>query len=200
VYSCDIVEDDRTRDIAIITNEESGDPRIRILSYGNDLQPYSFYDEHSENGTVDCNWLGYACSYYFGVNDDSTITIEEQTNSVGMWSIYRKYELKDNVFEEIPYDKYVIVSDFMKNREYFDESVTEEEKDKWEKGYIMAYAPYSNESINIAEGEYIKPLYDNDKNRIYVEKENGETGYIDVGYGSSFNRDEFNFMYFYLAG
>ena len=200
VYSCDIVEDDKTRDIAIITNEESGDPRIRILSYKNDLQAYSFPNEYEESGIDDCRWLGYACSYYFKVNDDGTVTLEEQTNSVGMWSVNKKYELKDGAFEEVPYDKYIILPDFMEKREYFGEEVTYEEKEKWKDGYIKAYCPYANESISIAEGEYIKPLYDNDKNRIYVEKETGETGFIDVGYDSGLDRDVFNEMFFYLAG
>ena len=88
----------------------------------------------------------------------------------------------------------------MEKREYFGEEVTYEEKEKWKDGYIKAYCPYANESISIAEGEYIKPLYDNDKNRIYVEKETGETGFIDVGYDSGLDRDVFNEMFFYLAG
>lgn len=200
VYSCDITEGDKTRDIAIITCEESGDPRLRILSYKNELQPYTFPDKYESDGEADCNWLGYACSYYFKVNDDDTLTIEEQTDSVGMWSVNKRYEFKDGVFKEIPYDKYVILPDFMSDREFFGENVTDEEKEKWKSGYIKAYIPFSNESISINEGEYIKPLYDNNKDRIYIEKESGETGYIDVGYDSSFERYAFNDMFFYLAG
>lgn len=200
VYSCDIVEEDKTRDIAIITNEESGDPRIRILSYKNELQAYSFSNKYEEDGVDDCRWLGYACSYYFKVNDDGTISIEEQTNSAGMWSINKKYELKDGIFEEILYDKYIILPDFMEKRDYFGEDVTDEEKEKWKAGYIKAYCSYSNESISIEEGEYLKPLYDNDKNRIYIEKENGEAGFLDVSYNSDLDRSAFNDMFFYLAG
>lgn len=209
VYSCDIKENDKTRDIAVITNEESDDPRIRILSYGDDLKAYEFYDKYSEAEINDNKWLGYASNYHFVVNADDndkneeenvTITLETQTNSLGMWSVSRKYELKDNIFEEIVYDKYSILPDFMQKMEHFDENVTEEEKEKWRSGYIKANVEYSNNSIIIEEGEYIKPLYDNDKDRIYVEKENGEEGYIDIGYSSDFPRDEFNHMFFFLAG
>lgn len=200
VYSCDIIEDDRTRDIAIITLEGSGDPRIRILSYKNDLEAYIFNDGYKEEDKSDYRWLGYTCNYYFEVSDEGNITVEEQTNSTGMWSVYKKYELVDGMFKEIHYDKYIIRPDFMAKMESFGENVTDEEKEKWKNGYIKAYTSYSNESILINEGEYIKPLYDNDKNKIYVEKEDGETGYINISYTSDFERDAFNEMFFYLAG
>lgn len=199
VYSCDVAEDDKTRDIAIITREVSDDPRVRILSYGNELACYDFFNEYNESGKSDCVWIGYASAFYFRVNDD-TITLEEQTKSAGMWSVYREYALEDGVFKEVPYKKYKILPDFMKSRQYFDDDVTEEEKEKWSDGYIKAYCHYSNESISIEEGEYIKPVYDNGKDRIYVEKENGESGYIDIGYDTPFDREEFNPMYFFLAG
>lgn len=200
VYSCDINENDGIRDIAIITNEVSSDPRIRILSYSDGLEAYNFSEEYEyEEEISDGKWIGYACSYYFNVNDDDTITIEEQTNSCGMWSVYRNYELNNGTFKEIIRDEYEILPDFME-REYFPENISSEEKEKWKDGYVKAHCSYSNESISISEGEYIKPLYDDDNDKLYVEKENGETGYIDLYYNSGFNGFEFNEMFFYLAG
>ncbi len=199
VYSCDIDINDGVRDIAIITEEGSGDPRIRILTYNEELAPRLFSDRES-NENCDSNWLGYATTYYFKVNDDDTITLEEQTNSTGMWSVHRNYKLnEEGVFEEIPESMYAILPDFMANRDYF-EGFDEEELTMWKKGYVKAHAPVSNGDITIEEGEYFKPVYDDDNNKLYIEKQNGEQGFIVLDYEVFENRHEVNNTFFFLAG
>lgn len=200
VYICDIEKKDNARDIAVITAEGSDDPRIRIFSYRKGLTPYSFICEHdTKKEEYDYKALGYAVSFYFNVNDDNTVTMEEQTNCAGMWSVYKNYKLNQNgAFEEIPRDKYDILPDFMERKEQWLD--TSAEKGMWQKGYIRAGVPYSNASISISEGEYIKPLYDDGKELLYVQKEDGSTGYINIGYDSFPERNEFNGAFFMLAG
>ncbi len=198
VYSCDIDLNDGVRDLAVITVEGSSDPRIRILNYADGLPAWNFADSDSKE-QYDSRWIGYAISYYFNVNDDDTITLEEQTNSYGMWSVYRDYKLNANgAFEEIVKEKYDVLPDFMVDNEYFPEYFSEDEIEMWKKGYIMAHEHLSNGNITIHKGEYFRPLYDDDHNKLYIEKKNGEQGYIDL---ENFpERYIFNDAFFYLAG
>jgi len=199
VYACDIDTEDGVYDIAVITCEYSGDPRLRILNYDPDLTPYKFYYEH----IADDNWIGYAISYYFNVNDDGSITIEEQTPSYGMWSVYRTYERDDDgVFCEIVPKKYEILPDFMEDA--YTENMSGKELEMWEKGYIKAYTDYDGDDITIEKGDYVKVLYDDGENSVYFETEDGSGEWVDIGYMYSFDAefrpDEFNPHFFYLAG
>ncbi len=208
VYDCDLDTKDNLRDLAIITEEGSGDPRIRIISYSDTEWLYcqkfledAYYDDESERTVNQDNWMGYACTYYFNVNDDDTLTIEEQTTSVGMWSVYKRYaKNSDGVYEEILPDKYEILPDFMKNVEEWGEFVSEEEKALWKKGFVMARTSYKNDNIIITAGESFKPLYDDGNNNLYIQKENGEKGTIDISYENFGNRQDFNPLFFFLAG
>lgn len=196
VYACDIDKDDGAYDIAIITCEGSGDPRIRILKYNSSLSAYEFKYSY-DGGITDDMWFGYAISYYLNVNDDNTITIEAQTPSQGMWSVMKTYRLDEHFgfFEEVKPKQYKILPDFMEGRsQHLD--MTSEEKDMWEKGYIKAYIDYDGNNFTIEKGEYIKPLYDDGNDHILVEKENGEQGWMTLSY----DLYSFNQHYFYLAG
>lgn len=197
-FLCDIDTSDKSKDIAVITVEGSDDPFIRIFSCA-DLSPYKFASEYVSGGS-EYKALGYACSFYFNTNGNNSITMEEQTSCYGMWSVYKNYKLnKNGVFEEIERSEYNILPDFMKSRE---ESLTcpKEEKEMWKKGFIKACKSYSNESISIAEGEYVQPLYDDGRELLYVKKENGTTGYINISYDGFPQRDEFNPVFFMMAG
>ncbi len=205
VYACDIDSEDGVYDLAIITIEASGDPRLRILKYNSELENYEFAslpNEYGEVGVYDDNWLGYAISYYFNVNDDDTITIEEQTPSYGMWSVYKTYKVDYITLEEIPPERYEILPDFMEKAYLGD--MSGEELDMWKKGYIKAYCDYKNDSFEIKTGEYVKPIYDDGKNNIYIEKEDGTGGWMFIGIGENFTREfdpeKFNSHFFYLAG
>ncbi len=208
VYDCDLDTKDNLRDLAIITEEGSGDPRVRIVSYSDKeglyLQKFledAYYDEESERAVNLDNWMGYACTYYFNVNDDDTLTIEEQTSSAGMWSVYKKYKRNSQgVYEEIRPDKYEILPDFMKGVEEWGEFISEEEKALWKKGYVMARLSYKNENIELSVGELFKPLYDDGNNNLYIEKESGEKGWIDISYENFGDRHDFNPLFFFLAG
>lgn len=199
VYACDINATDGHYDIAIITNEVSDDPRIRILEYEPELMPYVFEtppDEYGEGGTYQELWLGYAVSYYFNVNDDNTVTIEEQTPSRGMWSVYKTYKIEYRGLMEIPPERYEILPDFMARQLTYDAGMDADEKAMWEKGFIKAYTDYPDENVIIKAGEYIKPVYDDGKNKVLVKKENGDALWIDL----ELNLYDFNPHFFFLAG
>ena len=167
------------------------------------MQLYSFYNDFSDEITDD-HWLGYAVNYYFNVNNDGTITLEEQTNSPGMWSIYRTYKRDDmGVFREVKQESYDILPDFMENNYRIDPSahnaITGNELYMWKKGYIKAYITYTDNGFTIYAGEYFKPLKDNDNNKLYVEKEDGSAAWINIEY-SKFDGLHMNEAFFFMAG
>lgn len=201
VYVCDIDADDGIRDLAVITNEMSDDPRVRILKYDENLSKYNFVhnESWSDGNPYDYKWLGYAVNLYFNVNDNDTITMEEQTSSAGMWSVYKTYYRDENGYftEEKP-EYYEILPDFMEDN-YDYNRMTGKEKEMWEDGYIKAYVDYTSNGFAINEGEYFKVLYDDGESRVYVEKENGESDWIDISYNIP-DRDALNPYFFHVAG
>ena len=201
VYSCVIDTEDGVRDLAVITNEQSADPRLRIFKYDEDLTQYEFSYENYDGdyATSDDRWIGYAVSYYFNVNDDDTITIEEQTNSMGMWSVYKTYKMdSQGRFAEIKPDKYEILPDFIEGS-YGSSQVEGEEKSMWDKGFIKAYIDFESGEVSLEEGEYFKVLYDDGEDNIYIEKEDGTSGWIYIGYDAE-GRYDLNQYFFFLAG
>lgn len=198
VYVCDIDTDDGVLDLGIITNEVSDDPRLRIIKYDKDLPLYQF-SLNDDVGIYDEIWLGYAINYYCMVHNDDRLTLEMQTPSYGMWSVFKTFQRNENgVFEEIIPEYYDILPDFMENG--YLENLSGNELDMWKKGYIMAYCDYKYEDFEVKKGEFVKPLYDDGKNKIYMEKENGEGGWISIDYAQGYNPTEFNQSFFILAG
>lgn len=198
VYRCDIDTKDGVWDLAIITNEASGDPRIRIIKYAEGLPLYEF-KLNDDSGIQDDLWLGYAVSYHFNVNNDDTITLEMQTPSYGMWSVYRSFKRNQNgVFEEVIPEQYDILPDFMEKA--YTENLSGDELEMWNKGYIKAHCDYEYDNFKIKNGEFLKPLYDSGNNKIYVEKENGEGGWISSDFSQGYNLSMLNQNFFFLAG
>ena len=198
VYACDIDESDGVRDLVIFTNEMSGDPIVRILKYDSSLPLYNFVNDYDDT-PYGHKWIGYAVNCYFNVNEDDSITMEEQTSSAGMWSVYKTYYRDENgIFVEKKPEYYDVLPDFMAREYDFIEDMGKEEKEKWKKGYIMAHTDYTSNGFTLYEGDYFKVLYDDGNNEIYVEKENGEGAWINVDY--SMEREKLNRNYFYLAG
>lgn len=198
VYLCDMDTQDNVRDLAVITNEGSGDPRIRIIKYDKDLPLHKFRSIY-DGGICDDFWLGYATSYFFNVNDDDSITMEMQTPSNGMWSVYRTFKKdSDGVFEEVSLERYDILPDFMETA--YTKNLDDFEVEMWNKGYIKAYIDYTYQSFNIKAGEYVKPLYDDGNDKIYVEKEDGTGGWINIDFSLEYSMFDFNQNFFYLAG
>lgn len=196
VYACDIDTEDGVYDIAFITTEASDDPRIRIIKYGPDLSPYQFR-LNDDGGIYDEHWIGYAVSHYFNVNFNDTITIEEQTSSRGMWSVYKTYQRNSfGVFEEMVPEYYDILTDFADRQLSYDTEMDEEERTMWETGFIKAYTDYNKNGVFIEEGDYIRPLYDDGNNNVIVQRENGEQVLINL---ENYLGD-FNSHFFFLAG
>lgn len=200
VYACDIDINDNVRDLVIITNEMSDDPFVRIYKYDEYLPLYEFsiYEPWSGKETVyDYNSIGYAVNLYFNVNEDDTITIEEQTPSMGMWSVYKTY-YRDGYgcFKEDKPEYYEILPDFMTDNYYYNNEMTGEEKEMWADGYIKAYTDYTSGDFTINEGEYFKVLCDDGDDNIYVEKEDGTSAWIVIDY----EMYSLNQYFFHLAG
>lgn len=200
VYICDIDATDEKKDLAIITYEGSGDPRIRILSYAPNLPAYHFYNDWTGE-SEDSMWLGYAVNFYFNVNDDDSITLEMQTPSQGMWSVYRTFaQDKSGVFTENKPEYYEILPDFMEDSYIYTDDfnpVSEEEKEMWRKGYIKAYKTLSSKNFVINADEYFKVLFDSGDEEIYIEKENGEAAWVKLENDKFYGLNDY---FFYLAG
>ena len=135
----------------------------------------------------------------FNVNDDDSITMEEQTSSAGMWSVYKTYHRNsDGHFKEKKPEYYEVLPDFMERGPVILESMSDEERKMWDKGYIMAHIDYTSNGFTLYEGEYFKVLYDDGNNNLYVQKENGEAAWINIDY--NMERYELNSSFFFLAG
>jgi len=202
VYACDLDAKDGLMELAIFTNEVSDDPRVRILKYDSDLTPAMFRFEDFEGNIRidDCNWIGYAFTYYLNVLGDYVFTLEEQTQSAGMWSVYRTYELKDGAYEVIPETNREVLHNFVEESYGSFGPVVPEELEKWKEGhYIKAYVEYPGDGITLYPGDYFKVVLDDDNHNIMVEKETGEKGWINISYENPL-RDKLNMNYFYLAG
>ncbi len=204
VYAFDMDTSDGLLDLGVVTVEYSADPALRIFRYNADLTQHSFASyNHDENGYTepfDRFGLGYAINYYFAFDDAGVLTVESQTESSGMWSIYKTYKADANgVWTEVLKEKYEILPDFftMHAKGWHPEEPAEAEM--WHKGYVKAYIDYSNSEMTLKAGEYFKPLYDDRKNNIYIEKENGEGGWMNIDY-TSFNREALNTYFFSVAG
>ena len=203
VYVCDMDTNDGVRDLAVITVEGSGDPVLRIFKYKNDLPLYKFKNKYGGED-MDCTGTGYAITPYFNVNDDDTFTLEEQTDSYGMWSVYKTYKPdSQGVYAEVEADIYDVLPDFMERYNNPEDimmgEVEEKEKEMWKKGYIKAHCDYTSNDFTISEGEYLKVVLDDGNNNIFVEKENGESGWMNIDF-DAFDRDAFNRYFFFLAG
>lgn len=202
IYACDIDLDDGVKDFAVITQEMSGDPRLQIFKYDSSLSLYGFLNEAEwleEPRIEEDNWLGYVNSHYFNVNEDGSITIEEMTPSVGMWTVRKiYYRDKDGVFVEKKPEYYEVLPDFMRES-FAKETLTDYEKEMWEQGYMKAGVDYSGKDVTINQNEYFKVLYDDGDSNLYIEKENKESGWINIGSYDSVRYD-LNSAFFMLAG
>lgn len=205
VYVCDIDASDGCKDIAIITDEGSADPVLRIFRYDDYLTQYQFqgYDYYEDRvSAIDELWTGYIDSCYFNANDDGSITVECQTPSMGMWNVYKTFYRDDyGVFVEAKPEYYEILPDFMQNAlEYMD--IYGKERTMWQQGYIKAYIKFSSNGLTINKGDYFKVLYDDGNDYVYAVKENGKAGWIYIGWTDTNWEDRYNLNqhYFYMAG
>ena len=199
IYLCDIDLTDGVKDLVIITVEDSSDPVARIIRFDKNLTQYKFrfYNEYDdEYYELDENWTGYVENHYFNVNDDGTITFREQTPSMGMWHVYRTYKRNaQGKFEEIVPSYYTVLPEEY-DLSFWEGGFSDYEIDMWRKGYIRAYTKYYGDGVVINKGDYFRVLYDNGKNYIYIEKTNGQAGWIYV----TWDTNKLNEVYFTLAG
>ena len=199
IYLCDIDLTDGVKDLVIITVEDSSDPVARIIRFDKNLTQYKFrfYNEYDdEYYELDENWTGYVGNHYFNVNDDGTITFREQTPSMGMWHVYRTYKRNaQGKFEEIVPSYYTVLPEEY-DLSFWEGGFSDYEIDMWRKGYIRAYTKYYGDGVVINKGDYFRVLYDNGKNYIYIEKTNGQAGWIYV----TWDTNKLNEVYFTLAG
>lgn len=202
VYACDIEIEDGIKELAVISTEWSGDPALRIIKYGDNLSLYEFEHYNFWDDTTSVSDLlgtGYIDSPYFEVKGDGAFTLKSQTNSSGMWCVLRDYQINENgVFEEKVKKSYKVLDDYMKNS-LFDDELSGREAKMWEQGYIKAYVDYNYGGVALKAGEYFKVLLDSDRDLIYIQKEDGTEGWIDIN-NEIPERYELNPRYFFLAG
>lgn len=202
VYICDIDEKDNKKNIVIITDEIHGSTNMRILSYAPELPAYRYCYYNGEENDYLPMW-----GSYFNVNDDNSITLSVSTFvEGGAWEVRATYVLdKNGLFVESKPEKYEIQHDFdMEDYEiwhdsikdmYGYEDISEKDREMLKKGYMKAYSDLLAENMEIKAGEYFKAPYDNGKDKVYIEKENGESTWV------LFDRMGFGYMnpYFFQA-
>ena len=111
----------------------------------------------------------------------------------------RDFELDENgVFEEIERESYDIQPGFMDEVLSYN-MLEDDEVPMWLKGYVKAHCDYNHGDISINEGEYFKVLKDNDESMVYIEKEDGSAGWINIDYDVD-GRYDLNPAFFFLAG
>lgn len=202
IYGCDIDPNDGAWDLAVFTIEQSADPRVFIFKYNENLEPYVFWgtDYNGEEAGENCYWLGYIDKPYFDITADNKIILRTQTGSRGMWYVNRIFSLDDRGrISEEKQELYEILPDFMLNSSLADE-FNAEEKQMWDKGYIKANISLDGNSIDLMQGEYFKVLYDDDNNNLFIEKENGENGWINLDSQDVTTFIDLNLAFFFMAG
>ncbi len=199
VYACDIDKTDGHMDLAVIMTEYSGDPNLRIFKYIDGLGRYEFQIEGWEGKIYqyDNYGTGYIDNCYFNVNDDDSISLECQTSSPGMWDVIRTFYRDDyNVFVELKPSFYTVLPNFMTGRQSFYPEIDAYEESMWHKGYIKAHQTYLSNGFTIYSGEYFKVIYDDGNSCLFIQKQNGQSGWIYIDY----NMYSINPNFFYMAG
>ena len=186
VYICDIDITDHKKNLAFITSETHGYSRMRILYYEPDLPVYKFCETEKKVGDWAVLWYSE-----FAVNEDNSITISAQTSiPLGNWGVDKTYDLdKNGIFMERKTKYYEIKHDFtVKNYEEWYNSVkdimfktdmSEKDREMLRKGYMKAYRTLSADNFEIKKGEYFKTPYDDGKSKVFIEKENGESAWVE---------------------
>lgn len=210
VFGLDLDSSDTENKIAVITNEWSDDAMLRIFNFDGDIMPVRFAgDEES----MDFVGIGYAGE--ISVTDKNVIS-SSCRGMHGMWSLDISYELKDGEFHEIKkeerevvYPSYRLVTDNMTEEElikYGFISSGEEYEALTEKGMVLAAADYDpgegkkegDGIISLNKGEYFKVTKENEDGRVYIVKDSGEEGYIDMSDWAN-NADAVSMAMFFLA-
>jgi len=173
---------------------------LRIFKYGEKLTPYNFSSLNFDKKTVLNNFLSISSvDSYFNIEQDGTITTKTLAGISGMWETYKKYSRNSNgIFEENRPEYYEILPEFMEEKLALDSELTGEEREKWENGYVKAYTNYTGEDITIKKNEYFKVKFDDGNGKVYIEKENGDSGWIYIGYDMD-SYHPLNDKFFYLA-
>ena len=192
VYLCDVDPYDGYKDIAVVTTEEG--INLRIFKGDGELTQYQFKsnDYFGKPVIYDFCSFGFISNPEFSIENDKSILMENVFNATA-GSIYTTYKLNENdIFEEVIPAYYTIDNSRMANYLPSDD-ITGYERSMWEKGYIKAYKNHSDNGVVINRGEYFRVLYFNGYEYIFVEKENGNSGWIYLGE----NMYELNPYYFH---
>lgn len=167
---CDLDVTDGVKDLLIVTCEQE---------QGGYTYYFYKYDE-SLNLRLAVNTSGNLT-----FNSDGSIGINTG-GSNGRWSINRTYRqgygleyVEDKpAYYEINYNNGYWPTYYGK--------ATDKEKAMWRNNYIKAYCDWNGENgFKIKKGEYFIFLYDNGEGYAFVEKTNGESGWIYVWSGTS---------------
>lgn len=189
VYIMDIEPADNAKEIAVFSNCESDDPIIQIFRYSkNSIKPINFSYWNDWEGTVidSYYWTGYVDAFPFDLHDDGTFTLQLQTKSAGMWDVYKTFRIDEygNIVL-IPQSTYIVAP----NSAY--------RANQW--GYYQVNKTIKGRGLTLYKGDWIKPLYDDCNNNIYIQKSNGSGGWFAIdGYNYGYG-DEYSSM-FALAG
>lgn len=201
-YICNLDSGDNWS-LAVITNEESGDPRFRIYTYTNNglkLEKFKYYyeEDYTQYAEIkDHLWIGYVHKHYFNVDADGVITVREQTASDGMWNIYTTYQFNGSEYEFIDTSYYEIIPDFMFEREFYYDDMSAYEKQMWYSGWIKAYTNFRYSGFSIKKGEYFRVTHDDGHNFIFIQKADGNMAWVKLDYSDMY---DLNPHFFYMAG
>ena len=191
VYLMDIVPNDGAKEIAIFSLCYSDDPMVMIFRCnGSSVKAIKFdtWDKWEGKSVKEPDfWLGYADAFPFTLHDDGSFTLQTQTESWGMWDIYTTYKINwEGNIVLIPQDYYEVVPS------------------TWSYGvnnygYYPVNQTLTGRGVNIYKREYIKPIYDDNKDHIYIRKNNGSEGWLTIEHTSDYYSGNISPM-FMMAG
>ncbi len=169
VYFADLTPNDNAKELAIYTLSDSDDPELYIYRYSQGkIEPLTFkiWESWDNKYSYRSSWYtGYIETYVFDVNDDGSFTIQEQTDSFGMWDVYVPYKLNEsNVIERVQKDSYPVVAN------------TSYGYNEW--GFWYVDKTLTGYGLPLYSGDWIKPIADNMNGNILIEKNDGTTGWV----------------------
>lgn len=216
IYGIDIDEKDGKKELVIITEELSSDLYMRVLR----LDKGKFNLINFEYSALSENLQEYeyaSLGYDTDIEVDGNVIKTSARGRCGMWSVESEYSYNDGVFSYIMMqERDVVLPSYewrmgvaISDPDYAMElglAKDENELNLLKEGYVIAYADFVNNGktperegmIKLLSGDIFKITKEDADGFVFIEKKDGESGWIYMGDFSD-NRYEVSEMAFFLA-
>ncbi|MDO5477808.1 MAG: hypothetical protein Q4G23_01445 [Clostridia bacterium] len=180
IMLCDMDLTDGVKDLMLFFASEGG-RTVEIFRYAESLPNYRFGYEGQKVGWISTATYGIVQPKMEFLDENSFSFRMSSTLEYPILRIYEKSNTDDMFYPEknVPY--WEIDREFVIERSKYIHFNNTYEEEMWKQGYIKAYCDHNGEFISIKEGEYFKVLYDNGNSYVFIEKLNGESGWIYIG-------------------